>query len=230
MTNTFPNRSLLQLSALLMFGLTGISNAQQTTLYDPQPPANSAYVRVIVGGGAQTVDVLTNKSVRLTKLAAQVPSPYLVVPAGAHEVTVQSGSQQISTQIEAKASRSMTIMVPSLSPDAKPIVVDDRTNGNRLKAIISLYQMGSSAPVDVWTADGNTQVFKSVPMGGTAALVVNPINLDYQVTAAGTKTTLAAGRLEMTPGGAYSLVITSAKPGELKVQSHVNSVERYTQQ
>lgn len=231
--NTPSRFALIRQFALFVLGLTPWIQtcwAQQTTLYDPQPPANSAYVRVIVGGDISSVDVWLNKSMKLSKQPTWAPSSYLVVPAGSHEVTVKSGQKQVSAQIDAKASRSVTVLFPALSPETKPVVIEDRTNGNRLKAIISLYQLGSAEPVDVWTADGSTQIFKATPLGGMAALVVNPIQLSYQITASGTKTPLAAGKLDMSPGGSYSLVVTPGKPGELAVQSYINNVERYSQQ
>lgn len=201
--------------------------AQQTTLYDPQPPANAAYVRVIVGGGAPEFDVWVDKKPRLSKLAASIPSAYMVLPAGSHEISVQAGKQQVPVSIDAQASRSLTVLIPSLGAGSKPVVIEDKVNSNRLKSIISAYQLGSSDSLDVWTADGSTQVFKSLQMGGSAALVVNPISLEFHVTAAANKTPLATGKLDMAPGGAYSVVITGGKPGELKVQTHANTVERY---
>lgn len=218
------HRVLIAAVALL---LATLGHAQQTTLYDPQPPANAAYVRVIVGGDAPEFDVWVDKKRRLSKLVATVPSVYMVLPAGGHDLSVQAGKQQVSVKIDAQASRSLTVLIPSFGTHSKPIVTEDKINGNRLKSIISVYQLGAADSLDVWTADGGTQVFKSLPMGGTAALVVNPIALDFHVTAAGSKLPLATGKLDMTPGGAYSLVITEGKTGGLKVQSHVNTVERY---
>ena len=67
-------RWTLSFAALAAFG----ASAQQAgTLYDPEPPADSAYVRFIVlGSGA--VDVLVDGKPRVTKLAAGTPSDYLV--------------------------------------------------------------------------------------------------------------------------------------------------------
>lgn len=224
---SFRQINLRTLAATIAIYMPTWIQAQQTTLYDPQPPANSAYVRVIVGGVTPPVDVWVNKKPKLTLLTAGTPSDYMVLPAGQHDLSIQSGKHQIPVKLEVKASRSLTVLVPSFGQGRDAIVIEDKVNSNRLKAIITVYQLGSTEPLDLWTADGGTQIFKALPMGGTAALVVNPINLEFQVTAAGSKSPLATGKLSMTPGGAYSLVITGGKTGALAVQSHVNTVERY---
>lgn len=212
----------------LMLGaaLTPISWAQQTTLYDPQPPANSAYVRILVGSGSKAFDVLVDQRVRLSNVEVATPSDYMVLTAGTHELSIRAGSQQVSVKISAESTRSLTVLLPELVNSAKPVVIEDKTNSNKLKAIISAYHLGGTQPLDVWTANGQTQVFSALAPTASAALVVNPIKLDYMVTAIGQKTALAESQLSMKSGEAYSIVISKNASGQVTARAFTNAVEK----
>jgi alginate O-acetyltransferase complex protein AlgF len=224
----YPNRISLHALLLVGFATLGASAAaQQTTLYDPQPPANSAYVRVIVGNGAGDVDVSVNNRPRLSKVPLATPSPYMVLPAGEHELALKSGHQSVQVKVKAEASRSLTVVAQSLEKSHKPTVIEDKINSNRLKAIISAYNLSPNA-MDVWTADGQTQVFSAVATGASASLVVNPIALAYKVSASGDKNGApASSQIAMAPGGAYTIVISSDKAGAARTQAHANVIEKY---
>jgi len=220
--------SLRTLLFLLLATVVPTAIAQQTTLYDPQPPANSAYVRVIVGSGSSDVDVWVNNRPRLTKIPLSTPSAYMVLPAGEHELSLRAGGQEVRVKVKAESSRSLTVLATSLDKGSKPNVIEDKINSNRLKAIISAYNLSPKQTVDVWTADGQTQVFNAVSPGASASLVVNPIALAYKVTAPGDKAgTLVTGQLTMTPGGAYTVLVTTDKSGALQTLAHTNVIERY---
>jgi hypothetical protein len=151
----------------------------------------------------------------------------MVLPAGEHELSLRTGNQRVQVKVKAEASRSLTVVAQSLDKGHQPAVLEDKINSNRLKAIISAYNLGTNA-VDVWTADGQTQVFSGVALGASASLVVNPIALAYKASAAGDKSSApATGQLTMTPGGAYSIVVTSDKNGALHTQAHANVIEKY---
>ena len=209
-------------ATLLCMGASAL--AQQTTLYDPQPPANSAYIRVIVGD--QDVKVSLDKRTKLEKVPTGTPSAYLVVPAGQHDVQLQAKGKSITIPVKAESSRSITVLVSSLTDNAKPVVIEDKINSNRLKAIIAIYNLTLGTPVDTWTADGNTAIFQGVSSGRTASLVVNPVKLAYMVTGAGTKTALANHAFSMSAGNAYSIVVTGSG-NAITTQAFQNTVDRY---
>ncbi len=202
--------------------------AQQTTLYDPQPPANSAYVRVLAGNGPAQFDVWVDQKLRLSKVATASPSAYMVLPAGQHEVSLRWGSSVVKVAVKAESSRSLTVLAPTLATGSQPTVVEDKVNGNRLKAIVSAYNLTQQHTVDVVTSDGRTQVFKALAPSHSAALVVNPVNLDYKVTDTNQPdTALTKARLSMATGGAYSIVISTDSSGAVSTQAYPNEVEKY---
>ncbi len=206
--------------------LASSSWAQQTTLYDPQPPANSAYVRVLVGSGGKPADVSVDQRPRLRNLEVGTPSEYMVLTAGQHELAVKSGNQQVAVKITAEATRSLTVLLPEVTSQAKPTVIEDKTNSNKLKAIISAYHLGGTSPIDVWTTNGQIQVFNALAPLSSASLVVNPVKLDYMVTAVGQKTALADAQLIMKPGEAYSIVVSRDAAGQVSTRAFTNAIER----
>lgn len=70
------HRRLIRRWLLGVFGLSlpcSVLWAQSPGLYDPQPPANAAYVRVLVGG-SQAVDVLIDQQAKASKVPAARPA------------------------------------------------------------------------------------------------------------------------------------------------------------
>lgn len=200
--------------------------AQSPSLYDPQPPANAAYVRVLVGG-SQAVDVLIDQQAKASKVPAARPSSYMLVSPGAHQLTIRAGGNRVHVPLNVVPSRFFTVLLSEVQADAKPVVIEDKLNGNRLKAMISVYHLGQGQPVEVWTADGQILIFSALAPNQSAALAVNPISVHYMVTAVGQKTPLAQYSLTLAPGGAYSMVITSDSAGHVATQTLPNTTERF---
>lgn len=220
-----PLLALLALPAVPLHSL-----AQHAAgLYDPQPPADSAYVRVIVLSAAAPVEVWLNDKARIRQLAVAQPSDYMVLGAGRHNLTLKSGGKSVVVPVEVVAGRSLTLAIAQLSTEVKPLILEDKPNTNKLKAIVMAYHLASKGgPLDILTADGGTKVFSSLAPGSSASLAVNPVTIDFIVTRAGDKTALARAGLSMSQGGTYSLVLTSADGAALAAAGYANKVERYT--
>jgi alginate O-acetyltransferase complex protein AlgF len=216
-------RQLLGLSAMAAVALCVPAQAEQPKLYDPMPPANSAYVRVIALSGGE-YGVWVEQKERVSKVPSGTPSPYMVLPPGNQQIEVRSGGQTIAVAVNTQASRSFTVLLPEMKAD-KAVVVSDKNNSNRLKATLMAYNLGTQA-ADLSTADGQTTIFKNMAPGAGNGLVVNPVTLDYKATGSD-GSTVGSGRVELTPGGAYTVVLTGASAGGPKAAAFTNSVERY---
>lgn len=216
-------RQWLAISAAVGMALSGPALAQQARLYDPMPPANSAYVRVLAATGSD-YSVWAEQKERASKVPSGTPSPYMVMPPGSQQVEVRSGGQSITVALNIQASRSFTVLVPEMKAD-KAVVVSDKSNSNRLKATLMAYNL-STAPADLSTADGQTSIFKNLAPTAGNGLVVNPVTLDYKATGSD-GAVLGNGRIDLTPGSAYTVVLMGAQNGGPKAASHTNSVERY---
>lgn len=227
-----PRRRLLLAAGLL--GLCGAwpALAQQTgLLYDPDPPADSAYVRVIVAAPGAPLDLAVDGKARLTGLRFGEPSDYLVLPAGAHTLTLAPGKgarEAVRTAIQAPKGRAVTIALMARDGDGKPLVFEDKANANKLKAVLGVYHLAGGAPLDVLAGSGGQAVFPALEAGKAAYRSVNPISVDLALAAPGGGERLAATSLSMDFGGTYSLLILPGEGGKPRLTATLNKVERYT--
>lgn len=199
-------------------------------LYDPQPPADSAYVRVIHSVAGQSVDVVVDGKTRLRNVSSGVASDYLVLPAGNHTMVLQPAGRDkplLSTPIEVNAGRASSLVYTSFKADFKPLTFQDKANANKAKAVICAYNLiQESGPVDISTADGTTKVFSGLLPNTSACLSVNPINVDLASSLPGSTPKKAS--LSMSHGGTYSLILHAGSKNQPLLQTQLNQVERYT--
>ena len=228
---TTKRHGLLMAAAALACAFHPAHAQTNGALYDPQPPADSAYVRVIVVSADGPVDVQLDGKPRLHGLAGAAPSDYMVVKAGAHKLSLQLAGKPtaVDVNLEVVAGRSMTIALPALRADSKPQFFEDKANANKLKAVLTFYHLAPKAgPVDMLTADGSTKVFSAVAPGALASLSVNPIAVELQATRPGDKAGLAKASLTMAQGQTYSLLLLPGDGDKLVLKAGINTLERYT--
>lgn len=201
-------------------------------LYDPEPPADSAYVRVLLASPAGAVDVLVDGRVRVQKLASGAASEYLVLAAGQHTIALHPAGKSaahFSTSFEVVRGRATTLAFTSLSVGSVPIVFEDKANSNKLKALLAVYNLDTKAgDMDVLTADGNTKVMAGIAYGKSASIAVNPISVDLIAVKAGGKVAVSRTSIAMTQGGTYSIFFLPGKDSKLTAQAVQNKIERYT--
>ena len=218
---------------IILFSQTVNAAAQSNgLLYDPEPPADSAYVRVIHASHGSTVDVLIDGKTRVHNLAGGNASDYLVLANGKHTFALQSEGKNtvlVSSTLEVDSGRAITVAFTALRADTKPLVFEDKANSNKLKAVLAVYHLDSKAgPLDVLTADGKTHVFNNIAAGSSSQLSVNPITIELIAAKAGDKTAQARTSVAMAPGGTYSILLLPGDGGKLIARSVQNKVERYT--
>jgi len=219
--------------ALLLACLSLFANAQPAgQLYDPEPPADSAYVRVIVASKEAPVDVVIDGRPRIVKLMSGQPGDYMVLAAGKHSMAIHAAGKPAalaSTSLEVVRGRAMTVAFTSLRPDATPLLIEDKANSNKLKSLLAVYHLDSKAgSLDLLTADGNTKVFTGLAQGTPASILVNPISVEMVVVKTGDKAPLARVALSMTQGGTYSIFLLPGEGGKLTALAVQNKTERYT--
>jgi alginate O-acetyltransferase complex protein AlgF len=201
-------------------------------LYDPEPPADSAYVRVIHTGREGGVDVLIDGRVRAKKLNSGEASEYLVLSSGKHSLVLQpvtKGVPTITATIDAVRGRATTVAFSTLNPDSAPMMFDDKANSNKLKALLAVYHLDAKiGPLDVLTADGSTKVFTGLLYGSPASIQVNPISIDLISVKSGDKVTQTKTSLAMSQGGTYSLFILPGASGKVVSNAVQNKTERFT--
>lgn len=221
------------LMAVLLLCFNLAASAQPTgVLYDPEPPADSAYVRVIVTSREASVDVMVDGHPRIRKLGGAEASDYMVLAAGKHTIALHPAGKTtayLSTTIEVVRGRAMTLAFTALQANTVPVIFEDKANSNKLKALLAVYHLDAKAgPLDLFTADGNTKVFSSLTFGTPNAIQVNPIAIELIAAKTGDKTPKARTSLTMTQGGAYSVLLLPGEGGALLARTMPNKIERYT--
>jgi alginate O-acetyltransferase complex protein AlgF len=222
----------LALGSMLFF-LNSLVMAQPAgLLYDPEPPVDSAYVRVVLAAREGVVDVMVDGRMRVQKLASGEASEYMVLPAGKHTIALHptgKSAAHFSTSFEVVKGRAMTLAFTTLKPGTVPVMFEDKANSNKLKALLAVYNLDAKAGLlDVLTADGNTKVFSSVAYGTSASLPVNPISIDLIAVKIGDKVPQTRASLIMTQGGTYSILLLPGDGGKLLSNAVQNKIERYT--
>lgn len=219
--------------AVLLLGLSLAASAQSTgVLYDPEPPADSAYVRVILSSREAAVDVMVDGHARIRKLDAGEASDYMVLAAGKHTIALHPVGKPVaylSTTIDVVRGRAMTLAFTALKANTAPVIFEDKANTNKLKALLAVYHLDAKAgPLDVLTADGSTKVFSGLAFGTSSSLQVNPIAIELVAVKAGEKTPKTRTSLTLTQGGAYSVLLLPGEGGKLLARTTQNKIERYT--
>ena len=221
--------SCLIASAIAIALAPALVQAQSTgRLYDPMPPDNSAYLRIVQAGTSKPVEVLLDGKVRLRQLASRAPSAYFVVPAGQHVVQLQSGGVKgPKLTLDASSRGAYTLAFPSTKANAEGTVFVDRTSTNRLKSMLAVYHLAPAVgTIDVTTADGKTTVFDDIKPGAPAILEVNPINVKLAIASQAKSS--GASSLKMNSGSAYSIFLFPSSGKAISTLTIENKRERYT--
>lgn len=193
-------------------------------LYDPEPPSDSGYVRIVWAMGA-TVQVSVDGKARVAKLAPYGVSEYLVLKEGVHTLAFQQGGKTWSHPWTVTRGKSVSLAYAAMKGDGPSHVMEDKGNTNRLKSLLAFYNLHPRAvKADVSTQQGKSKVFDGVAYGSMAALQVNPIAIGLEVAGADRS---AVAQLEMQAGQTYSVFLfnVDGKPQTRVVQS---TTERYT--
>ncbi len=167
-------------------------------LYDPEPPADSAFVR------AFTTDALEIKigDRGLGTVAAATASAYVVIPQGAR-VVVAGGK---STNVTFKSGSFYTLV---FNDSNKPNVLQDVVSSNRTKANITLYNLGKT-DAELKTADGKIGVIAIIKPGTSNSREVNAIKISFGTFSMG-KLVQAFPETQLERGAAYSVFLLEQK-------------------
>lgn len=179
---------------MLPIFLLGNVFAQSTGLYDPAPPANSAFVRVL---NASTAN-LGDKVVTADRGAA---SAYVVIPQG--DMTAKVGNVSSKLKVEAGKFYSIVSSGNALS------LITDQAADNKAKALLTIYNLSKSSSVDLKTADGKTAVVSGVKNGASGSRAVNGITVDLAAFD-GAKALGTVKGVKLERGSAYALVVTDS--------------------
>jgi alginate O-acetyltransferase complex protein AlgF len=229
-------KALMGLCTLQLLSLPSAIQAQPAgLLYDPEPPADSAYVRVLIVSNDSALDVLIDGKPRVTKLNPGDVSDYMVLSAGKHTIALHNTTKATlasSHTLEVIPGKAMTVAFGSAKPGVTPTIFEDKANTNKLKSLVSAYHLdGKSGPLNLMTADGSTKVFSNLAYGGSNSIQVNPISVELVAAKTGDSTGAVNApptKLSMAAGANYSVFLMPNDKGGLTARAVQNKTERYT--
>lgn len=199
-------------------------------LYDPEPPADSAYVRVMAVAAREAMNVQVDGKVRGARLENGMPGDYMVLAAGKHTIVLSTADHheaKYTANLDVIAGRAMTVAFTSSDAQAAPQLFEDHANSNKLKAVLAVYPLAPQlAGSDIRSADGKVSVFKALAPGVMRTITVNPVKIT--LGAFQEARSLATMSLDMVPGGTYSIMLLPAAHNGVRAQVVQNKVERYT--
>lgn len=220
-------------SAILLFSSPSIVRAQSNDLlYDPEPPVDSAYVRVIHVSRTGLVDVLVDGQLHMHNMGSGEASDYMVLPAGKHTLALHStvtAAAQVAAVVDVDKGQAITVAFPLLQPEMKPLIFVDKTNSNKLKVLLSAYHLHPKlGPLDVLTVDGKNKVFTNLAFGASGQIAVNPIAVELMAVKSADKAVLAKSKITMESGSVFSILLLPGEGEKLLIKVVQNKVERYT--
>lgn len=183
-----PLLACLLLASGLAFG--------QDTLYDPEPPAGSAFVRVLnASGAAQTISIGERA---FGELPDRTTSPYRVVPGGQRALAGAGEAKSLVFE----AGGFYTVVLPR---KGAPTALRDPVLESRAKALVVFYNL-ADGPRDLKTADGTVALVEGVVAGGSGSRLVNGIRVDLAAFSGAVPGAKVAS-IQLERGNAYSFVL-----------------------
>jgi len=168
-------------------------------LYDPAPPPDAAFVRVVHAqpGTGELAPSLGSKS--LDALAYQQSSPYVVVPQGERQASFGASG---SAPFTVSAGSFYTVALATQGV----VLLDDPINTNLTKSLLVIYNLSDIASISLRTADGATTIVDGVAPGTVGHRAVNPLEVTLAAWS-GDAAIQAFDTLKMERGEAYSVFV-----------------------
>lgn len=207
----------LLLSAAILAAAPATAFADDAGLYDPAPPANSAFVRFVdaslQGEGSGSVDGVP------LDLSGDGVSAFVVVPAGEHGVTF--GDASSSAKFD--AGNYYTVVFNEAGQTA-PVVIKDEVLTNPAKAGLHFYNLTGEAALSLAAPKQKVAIFENVGPGEMKFRPVGAVAVDLAVEAGG-KTVADVGSVKLERRAAKSVLVVASAAGPKAVVVD-NTVER----
>jgi alginate O-acetyltransferase complex protein AlgF len=185
--------------ALIALTLTAsLATVAAQGLYDPEPPANSAFVRVINAGTGEVKAGID--AVAYGAVAGQNASAYRVIPQGGHKLAAGAANKEVNVL----AKRFYSVIVNGSDVQ----VLEDPANPGQTKAGLAIYNLSKISSIALKTDDGKTTVVNDVTPGTVKSQAVNAIKVGLAAFNGSSKiASFPAVQLER--GSTYSTIVFS---------------------
>lgn len=206
------------LLALVAFGTPALG--QDKELYDPDPPADSAFVRLINATGDKEALSSTVGSVTFKSDASPSMTPYYVLKNG--DYSLKLGEASFPVKVE--AGKYYTIALTRAGGKPSMTLLPDVTISNAAKSVVYFYNLSDIAGASLFATEHKADIVAATEPGKGGAREVNPLTLDLAIKA-GDKEIKAFPKVELKrrTGVTFILAGTAEKPVTLMQE---NAVQR----
>jgi alginate O-acetyltransferase complex protein AlgF len=182
---------------LILIFLLFFGSVTAQFLYDPEPPANSAFVRVVnLINSGQKIEIgnLSFDTVQTFSV-----TPYRVIPQGKQMLAFMGKK----TEVSFLAQKFYTIVARA----GNPIVLEDMAS-SKTKALISLYNLSLLEAVSLKTDDNKVIVIADTKPNTVKSQSVNAIKIGFLV-AQNSKKLVGFPAVQLERGMSYSAFVFS---------------------
>ena len=163
------------LLTLFVFAAPSLALAVDEGLYEPAPPANSAFVRVIDADAALKTVSATLGGVGFGKVTYPAISPYVVIPAGEKELV--AGKLKEKLNLEAGRYYSVALM------NGTSKLLEDPSINNPAKARVYFYNLSDAADATLFAPKQKAPILSKQAPGTSTSREMNALTLPLQVLA-----------------------------------------------
>lgn len=202
-----PYRFLTAALIVVVLGaaaLAGRAAFADEGLYGPAAPPGSAFVRVFNGSSQSILDAKVGPE-DFNEVPPYEASEFAFLPPGTYTLTAAGQTQQMQLQPDRYYTAALL--------NGKVTVLDNQRYGNRMKALVMLYNLSGDAGLSLRTADGKTKVVDEVAPKAFGSREVNPVKANFALYKGETK--VADVRpISLERGRAFGLFVagTAAQP------------------
>ncbi|MDG1287760.1 MAG: alginate O-acetyltransferase AlgF [Rickettsiales bacterium] len=202
------------IAALVPFTM---AQANDDELYDPAPPADSAFVRVIHAASAMDKVSATVGGITYGELSYPALSNYRIVKGGQHKATVGTVSQELTID----AGGYFTI---ALNDAGEVKLIKDELLSNPAKARVYFYNFSDAAQGSLFAAEHGAAILDKVNANEGGSREVNALKLALQAKAGEAVVQEFKGvQLKRRVGTSF---LVTGKAGAYKALMLENEVER----
>lgn len=170
-------------------------------LYDDVAPPGSAFVRMLNVDNSPLDSGMLNDT-KLDKIDACNTSPYIFYPAGDLRVVAGKNEQHFALE----ADQFYTVVYKH----GQATLLKDRYYKNRMKSLVTLYNMLDANTVNLTANGGKVPVFESVAQGERVEREINAMSIALELQPEG-GTQLLPGKQNFTRGDVFSLFVCGDK-------------------
>lgn len=177
------------------------AQAGDEALYGPTAPPNSAFIRVY-NATEEQIPLATIASEKMTDVSPYEASEFEFLMPGSYTLTVGSLRQAVNLA----PNRYYTAV---LVPGNKLQLLDNARYTNRLKALVTVYNLIDGVDLSLKTADGRTAVVEKIGNNAHGSREVNPVRTNFALFRGDTR--VASVRpVTLERGKAFDLFVTGS--------------------